>query len=160
MKRTLKDTLYFSILVFGAGTATEKYFNLYFGSTLIIQLILLITYIKFIPIEKQKENANFFNKLGIEKNIRSSNTTLFSFNFPVIIFSILPISSLLFHIWTVFIAFSKGGFFSGMFTIIFPFVSEIYWTFRVWGHNDLYRTIAIIHYVGWFLYLFLDRNRS
>ena len=71
--------------------------------------------------------------------------------FLILIFSIFPISSIIFHLWTTYIAFDQGGFFGGLLTFIFPLMSELYWVFKVWGENETYTTISIIHFIGAFL---------
>lgn len=77
-----------------------------------------------------------------------------------LILSIFPISAIIFHLWTTFIAFDQGGFWGGLISFIFPFISEIYWCFKVWGENSTYTTIAIIHFLGAFLYGFSGNNNK
>jgi hypothetical protein len=49
------------------------------------------------------------------------------------------------HIWTVIIAFTEGGFFAGILSLFLPFLSELYWMFKMFGENDTYAIIALIH---------------
>lgn len=51
------------------------------------------------------------------------------------------------YIWAVIIAFSEGGFFSGIITLAMPFFAELYWMFKMFGQNDLYSYIALIHLI-------------
>lgn len=65
-----------------------------------------------------------------------------------IVFSVIPITAILFHLWTVVIAFSEGGILSGIITLILPVLAEIYWMVKMWGVNDTYITLGIIHLIG------------
>lgn len=51
------------------------------------------------------------------------------------------------HIWTVIIAFTEGGFFGGLLSLFLPFLSEIYWMFKMFGENDAYAYTALVHLV-------------
>jgi hypothetical protein len=78
----------------------------------------------------------------------------------ILLFGIFPITAIIFHIWTTVIAFSEGGFWGGILTFIIPFISEIYWMVKMWGENDAYTTIGIIHLIGALLWtLFGGNNR-
>lgn len=66
------------------------------------------------------------------------------------------IIGLVFHIWTVVIAISNGGFLSGFITFILPVFSEIYWMVKMWGENDPYTTLGIISFVPWVLYFLMS----
>ncbi|MBX5438977.1 MAG: hypothetical protein IRZ29_05485 [Thermoflavifilum sp.] len=74
------------------------------------------------------------------------------------VYTVFPITAILFHIWTAIIAFSEGGFWGGVLTLIFPGIGELYWMFKTWGENDAYTILCIIHLIGAFLYMFLQRQ--
>jgi len=57
------------------------------------------------------------------------------------------ITALITHLWTTIIAFSESGFFAAILTLVFPFISELYWIIQMWGENDAYVTIALIHLI-------------
>jgi hypothetical protein len=78
----------------------------------------------------------------------------------ILVFSVFPITAIIFHLWTTYIAFSEGGFLSGIFTMCFPVIGEIYWMIKMWGENDTYTTIAIIHLIGAFFYAILFGNKN
>jgi hypothetical protein len=61
---------------------------------------------------------------------------------------IFMISSIIFHLWTTYYAFSVGGFWSGILSFILPFLSEVYWCIKMWGKDSTYTTIACIHILG------------
>jgi hypothetical protein len=67
--------------------------------------------------------------------------------FLISISGIFMITALITHIWTVIIAFSEGGFFSGIISLFLPFLSELYWMFKMFGENDTYAYIALIHLI-------------
>lgn len=48
------------------------------------------------------------------------------------------------HLWTVFIAFSNGGFLWGIISLIFPILAEIYWVIRLFGENNAYSITIIV----------------
>ena len=64
----------------------------------------------------------------------------------VSLYGIFAITAIITHIWTVIIAFGEG-FWSGVITLILPVVSEIYWMFKMFGENDTYAYIALIHLI-------------
>lgn len=63
------------------------------------------------------------------------------------IFTIFIITATITHIWTVIIAFSEGGIFAGILSFIFPIISEIYWTFKMFGKNDAYTYSVLVHFI-------------
>jgi hypothetical protein len=65
----------------------------------------------------------------------------------VSLYGVFTITAIITHIWTVIIAFSMGGFFSGILTLFIPFLSELYWMFKMFGENDTYAYIALIHLI-------------
>lgn len=60
---------------------------------------------------------------------------------------IFAITASIVHIWTVIIAFSKGGFISGVVSLFLPFLAELYWMFKMFGQNDTYAYLALIHLI-------------
>lgn len=61
--------------------------------------------------------------------------------------SIWFITAIITHLWTTIIAFSESGFFAAILTLVLPFLSEIYWIIQMWGENDAYTSIALIHLI-------------
>ncbi|MDR0680754.1 MAG: hypothetical protein LBG15_02715 [Dysgonamonadaceae bacterium] len=64
-----------------------------------------------------------------------------------VVYFTFMITALITHIWTVVIAFTESGFWAGILTFILPFISEIYWMIKMFGENDLYAYIALIHLI-------------
>lgn len=65
----------------------------------------------------------------------------------VSLFSIFAITAIITHIWTVIIAFTEAGILGGIVTLILPFLAEIYWMIKMFGVNDLYAYIALVHLI-------------
>lgn len=65
----------------------------------------------------------------------------------VSLYGIFAITAIITHIWTVIIAFSEGGFLGGILSLFLPFLAEIYWMFNMFGENDAYAYIALIHLI-------------
>jgi hypothetical protein len=65
----------------------------------------------------------------------------------VSLYGVFAISAIITHIWTVIIAFTEAGFFGGVLTLFLPFLGEIYWMFRMFGENDTYAYIALVHLI-------------
>ena len=59
--------------------------------------------------------------------------------------SIFSITAMVTHIWTVVIAFIEGGFLSGVVSFFIPVLSELYWMVKMFGENDTYAYIALLH---------------
>lgn len=59
--------------------------------------------------------------------------------------SIWFITAIITHLWTTIIAFSESGFFAALLSLFIPFLSEIYWIIQMWGENNAYTSIALIH---------------
>jgi hypothetical protein len=64
-----------------------------------------------------------------------------------IVYIAFMITALITHIWTVVIAFTESGFWAGVLTFILPVISEIYWMIKMFGENDLYAYIALVHLI-------------
>jgi hypothetical protein len=65
----------------------------------------------------------------------------------VSLFGVFALTAIITHIWTVIIAFSQAGFFGGLLTLFLPFLGELYWMFKMFGVNDTYAYIALIHLI-------------
>lgn len=65
----------------------------------------------------------------------------------VSLYGIFSITAIITHIWTVIIAFSEGGFWAGILSLILPFLAELYWMIKMFGENDVYAIIALIHLI-------------
>lgn len=65
----------------------------------------------------------------------------------VSLYGIFTITAIITHIWTVIIAFSVGGFFSGIISLFLPVLAELYWMFKMFGENDTYAYIALVHVI-------------
>lgn len=65
----------------------------------------------------------------------------------VSLFGVFMITAIITHLWTVIIAFSVGGLFAGIISLFLPFLAELYWMFRMFGENDVYSYIALIHLI-------------
>ncbi|RDI58308.1 CDP-diacylglycerol--serine O-phosphatidyltransferase [Flavobacterium glaciei] len=63
------------------------------------------------------------------------------------LYGIFIITAIITHIWTVIIAFTETGFFSGILSLFLPFLAEIYWMFKMFGINNLYACIALTHLI-------------
>jgi len=63
------------------------------------------------------------------------------------IYPVFVVTALITHVWTVIIAFQVGGFWAGILSLFLPFLSELYWMFKMFGENNLYAYIALIHLV-------------
>jgi len=57
---------------------------------------------------------------------------LLTFRLPVAIMATIT------HLWTVYIAFTEGGFWGGVLSFFMPFLSELFWMFQMFGYNDYY----------------------
>lgn len=65
----------------------------------------------------------------------------------VSLIGVFMITSIITHIWTVIIAFSIGGFWGGILSLFLPFLAELYWMFKMFGQNDTYAYIALVHLI-------------
>lgn len=57
------------------------------------------------------------------------------------------VTALITHVWTVIIAFQVEGFFAGILSLVLPGLSELYWMFKMFGENDLFAYIALVHLI-------------
>jgi hypothetical protein len=73
------------------------------------------------------------------------------------LYSIFAVTAIITHIWTVIIAFQEAGIMGGIITLLLPFLAEIYWMFKMFGDNNTYATIALIHLI---LAFFFSLGRS
>ena len=58
---------------------------------------------------------------------------------------VFAITALITHIWTVYIAFTEGGFIAGIISLFLPFLAELYWMFKMFGENDAYAYTSLAH---------------
>ena len=65
----------------------------------------------------------------------------------VSLFGIFAFTAIITHVWTVIIAFTEGGFFCGIISLFLPFLAELYWMFKMFGENDTYAYIALLHLI-------------
>lgn len=65
----------------------------------------------------------------------------------VSLYSIFIVTAIITHIWTVVIAFTQGGLLGGVVTLILQVLGEIYWMIKMFGVNDAYSYIALIHLI-------------
>ncbi|MDY0076158.1 MAG: hypothetical protein RBR87_02695 [Bacteroidales bacterium] len=65
----------------------------------------------------------------------------------VSLYGIFVITAIITHIWTVVIAFTIGGFLAGVISLFLPFLAELYWMFKMFGVNDAYAYIALVHLI-------------
>lgn len=61
------------------------------------------------------------------------------------IYPVFEITAIATHIWTVVIAFNAGGFFAGVASFFLPVLSEIYWIVKMFGSNDVFVFIVLLH---------------
>jgi hypothetical protein len=60
----------------------------------------------------------------------------------------------LIHLWTIYIAYSISGLFSGVVSFFFPVISQIFWGYGAWrvsGFDSAYIQWLIIFVVMWVL---------
>lgn len=50
-----------------------------------------------------------------------------------IYYGLLGLLSLAIHIWTIIIAFKASGFSVAIVTMLFPFISQLYWGYKTWS---------------------------
>jgi hypothetical protein len=70
------------------------------------------------------------------------------------LYSIFMITAIITHLWTVIIAFQEAGFWGCLLTLFLPFLSELYWMIKMFGENNLYAYIALIHLALAFVFAF------
>ncbi|MGL5912801.1 MAG: hypothetical protein ACRCZB_01450 [Bacteroidales bacterium] len=66
--------------------------------------------------------------------------------------SVFAITAFITHAWTTIIAFTNAGFLGGCLTFILPFLSEVYWVFKMLGENDAYAYTGLVHLILGILY--------
>jgi hypothetical protein len=74
------------------------------------------------------------------------------------IYSVFVITAVITHIWTVVIAFTESGIFGGVVTLLLPALAEIYWMFKMFGENDTYAFIALVHLILAFLFVTVGKE--
>ena len=73
--------------------------------------------------------------------------------------SIYTLTAIIVHLWTVYIAFTVSGLIAGVISLFLPIIAEIYWVYKMLGHNQDYVTVAIVHLVLAIPYLLFKRDR-
>lgn len=63
------------------------------------------------------------------------------------LFGVFVITASVTHIWTVVIAFNEAGILGGIISLFLPAISEVYWMFMMFGENNLYAFVALIHLI-------------
>jgi len=76
----------------------------------------------------------------------------------VSLYGVFAVTAIITHIWTVIIAFTESGFFGGIISLFLPFLSELYWMFKMFGENDTYAYLALIHLLLAILFSVLGRE--
>ncbi len=76
----------------------------------------------------------------------------------VSLFGLFAVTAIITHIWTTIIGFDEGGFWGGVATLFLPFLSEIYWTFKMYGENNVYAVTALIHLILAIPFSMVDRS--
>jgi hypothetical protein len=71
---------------------------------------------------------------------------------------IFAITAIITHIWTVIIAFDEAGIGGGLLTLFLPFLGEIYWMFKMFGENDTYAYISLLHLILSFPFSMLSKE--
>lgn len=65
----------------------------------------------------------------------------------VSLYGVFAVTAIITHIWTVVIAFTEGGFLAGLVSLFLPFLAELYWMIKMFGENDTYAYIALVHLI-------------
>jgi hypothetical protein len=65
----------------------------------------------------------------------------------VSLYSVFVVTAIITHIWTVIIAFTVGGLLSGILSLLLPFLAELYWMLKMFGVNDTYAYLALVHLI-------------
>lgn len=65
----------------------------------------------------------------------------------VSLYGVFAVTAIITHIWTVVIAFTGGGFLAGIVSLFLPFLAELYWMIKMFGENDAYAYIALVHLI-------------
>lgn len=74
------------------------------------------------------------------------------------LFGVFVITAIITHIWTILIAFSEGGILAGVLSLFLPLLAEIFWMIRMFGENDFYSYVALIHILLGILFYFSSKN--
>lgn len=74
------------------------------------------------------------------------------------IYSIFVFTAIITHVWTVIIAFNEAGLFGCIVTLFLPALAEIYWMIKMFGENDTYAVIALVHLVLSILFVVFGKD--
>ena len=154
--RTRASTIGFFLLSLGILGMLETIFDLSLSNTWPVALISIGVYIVLLP--KRRSEVPFLPEFRFLKNRNSRNSISTvdsdkneSLRYKtmkaafVSLYGVFAVTAAITHIWTVIIAFSEGGFFAGILSLILPFLAELYWMFKMFGENDTYSYIALAH---------------
>lgn len=156
--RTNAGTTGFLLLNVGLILLLDRYFEIFIQDTWPLILIAMGVYIFLVPKRKSAVkpiiNRERFRKTALPMTKVQSNSEqiplLTRWSLITIFSSLLGlfvITALITHIWTVVIAFTEGGFFGGVISLLLPFLAELYWMFKMFGENDTYSYCALTHLI-------------
>ncbi len=74
------------------------------------------------------------------------------------LYDVFATTAIITHIWTVIIAFTHGGFLAGIVSLFLPFLAELFWMFKMFGINNGYAIVALIHLILSVFFFFSHRN--
>lgn len=77
----------------------------------------------------------------------------------VSLYGAFVVASIITHLWTVVIAYYESGFWISVITFCLPLLSELYWTYQMWGVNVLYCSMSIILMVLTIPFMVYGRGR-
>lgn len=69
------------------------------------------------------------------------------------------ITTIVFHLWTTLIAFTIGGFWGAMATLMIPGLSTLYWFITLFDITSAYTILGIVAFIFLVLSSFLDSMR-
>lgn len=80
--------------------------------------------------------------------------------FIVSLFGVFIVTAIITHIWTAIIAFTHSGFLGCLLTFFLPFLGELYWMFKMFGENNTYAIISLIHLILSIVFTLMDDTRK
>ena len=165
---TYRNTIGFFLVIAGILGVLDRYFDIDYQNTWPIILIALGAYILFLPRIQSRTKPLLTKQLVEIPTIAAYNLTddvkqtkaehLSDKTLKVLFISLYGVfvaTATITHIWTVVIAFTEGGFLGGTLSLFLPFLAELYWMFKMFGENDTYAYIALIHLLLAILYSLL-----
>lgn len=61
------------------------------------------------------------------------------------LYTVFGLTALITHIWTIIIAYKESGFFAAILSLFAPLLAEGYWMVVLYGKNNFYVVLALIH---------------